>query len=76
MYLDAEAGKLLRRIERSKCWQETSLLLVDFNVGEDLTDKKDEKRIERIVSRVFILILELRSLSFLPGNPCLYLTSC
>jgi hypothetical protein len=76
MFADAEAGWLLTKIERSKVPQETSLLLVDFNLGEDLEDKKDEKRIERTVSCVSILILDLRSLPFLPGYTYLYLTSC
>jgi hypothetical protein len=67
---------LLTKIERSEVRHETSLLLVDFNLGEDLKDKKDEKRSERTVSWVSILILELRSLRFLPGNTYLYLTSC
>jgi hypothetical protein len=62
-------------IERSKVPQETSLLLVDFNLGEDLEDKKN--RIVRTVSCVSsILTLELRSLPFLPGNTWVYLTSC
>ncbi|KAH9985189.1 hypothetical protein BJV74DRAFT_847300 [Russula compacta] len=34
--------------------QETSLLLVDFNVGEDLGNKKGEKRIERTGTPIFI----------------------
>jgi hypothetical protein len=37
---------LLTKIERSKVRHETSLLLVDFNLGEDLQDKKDEYRIK------------------------------
>jgi hypothetical protein len=60
---------LLTNIERSKVRHETSLLLVDFNLGEDLEDKKDGKRIERTVSWVSILILELRSLHFYQGTP-------
>ncbi len=76
MYPDGEAGWLLTKMERSKVPQETSLLLVDFNLGEDLEDKKDEKRIERTVSSVSILILELRSLPLLPGDAYLYFTSC
>ena len=67
---------MLTKIELSKVRHETSLLLVDFNLGEDLEDKKDEKRIERTVSLVSIVIVELRSLAFLPGNTYLYLTSC
>jgi hypothetical protein len=43
-------------------------LLVDFNLGEDLEDKKDGKCIIRTVSCMSILILELHSLPFLPGN--------
>jgi hypothetical protein len=63
-------------IEHSKCPPETSLLLVDFNVGEDMEDKQDGRRSERTVSCVSILILELRSLPFSPGNTNLYVTSC
>ena len=76
MYPDAKAGYLLTKIERSEVPEETSLLLVDFNVGEDLENKTDENRITRTVSYVSILILELRSLPFLPGNTYLHLTSC
>jgi hypothetical protein len=59
---------LLTNIERSKVRHETSLLLVDFNLGENLRDKNDGKRIERTVSCVSILILELRS-HFYQGTP-------
>lgn len=77
MYPDAEAGWLLIKIERSNVRHKTSLLLVDFNLGEDLEDTTDGKRTERTVSCVFtILILELFSRPSLPGNTYLYLTSC
>lgn len=46
MYPDAEAGLWLTKIERSRVPQETSLLLVDFNIVEDLEDKMVEIRIE------------------------------
>ena len=49
MYLDAKAGYLLTKIERSEVPEETLLLLVDFNVGEDLENKTDENRITRTV---------------------------
>ena len=39
MYLDAEADSCLQS-ECSKVCHETSLLLVDFNIGEDLENKK------------------------------------
>ena len=74
MYPDAEAGWLLTKIEISSVTHETSLLLVDFNIGEDLEDKKYEKCIERTVSCVSVLVLELHSHS--PGNTYLYVTSC
>ncbi|KAN0139749.1 hypothetical protein V8E53_002411 [Lactarius tabidus] len=38
----------------SKVPQKTSLLLVDFNLGEDLQDKKDGNRIERTGTPIFI----------------------
>ena len=73
---DVEAGSLLTKTERSTFPWETSLLLVDFNVGEDLEDNQDGKRSERTVSCVSILIFELLSLPFLPGHTYLHLTSC
>jgi hypothetical protein len=60
---------LLTKIERSSVPHDTSLLLVDFNLGEDLENKKYEKRVDRTVSCVSMLILELRSLPFYQGTP-------
>ena len=74
LYRGAEAGSMLTKNECSEIPHETTLLLVDFNHGEDLEDKKVGDRIPRTVSYAFFLILELRS--FLPGNTYLHLTSC
>ena len=49
MYPDTEAGYLLTKIKISNVGHETSLLLVDFNVGEDLDYTEDKKHIERTV---------------------------
>jgi hypothetical protein len=64
MYPDAEAGWLLTKIELSNVSHETSLLLVNFNVGEDLDYTEDKKHIEQTVSCVSVLVLELPSLPF------------
>jgi hypothetical protein len=79
MYADAEARYLLTKIEYSEVPHETSLLLVDFNVGEDLKGESNKRRIERTVScvcSVSILIIEPRLLPFSPGNTYLHVTSC
>ena len=57
---------MLTKIERSEIPQETSLLLVDFNLAEDL---KDNRNGAHIASCVSILILELPSLPFYQGTP-------
>jgi hypothetical protein len=76
MYRDAKIALLLTKVRQNANPQETSLLLVDFNMAEDLDDKAGDKRGERTVSRVPIFIRKLPSLPFLPGNTCFHCSSC